>query len=193
MRFRKLTNLALATAIAAAAFPITLASAATTAQVAPGMQVVDPSGNTVGTVTAVKGDALVLKTDKHEVQLPLTSFTAHEGKLLFGMTAIQLNAETEKAMAAADAAVTVGAQVYGLNGTLAGTIEALDDSLVTIKLTSGEAVRLPRSGIAGSEKGAVLGVTAAQLSELASQAGGSQDDGSATPDATPADTESATE
>jgi len=134
------------------------------------MQVVDPSGGAVGVVTSVNADALVLKTDKHEVQLPLTSFTADQGKLLFGMTAAQLNAEIEKALAAANAAITVGAQVYGSEGSIAGQIEAVDDEYVTIKLTNGKSVRIPRAGVAGSEKGAVLGLTAAQLEELANQA-----------------------
>ncbi len=40
-------------------------------------------------------DMLILKTDKHEVQLPLSSFTANQGKLLFGMTAEQLNAAAD--------------------------------------------------------------------------------------------------
>lgn len=174
MRFRRLNTLAVATAMAAAPALFAPAHSATPAEVRPGMMAVDPSGGTVGLVTAVKGNALVLKTDKHEVQIPLTSFTAHEGKLLFGMTAAQLNAETEKAMAAADAAVTVGAQVYGSDGSLAGQIEAIDEQLVTIELTSGETVRLPRSGVAGSQKGAVLGVTTAQLNALASQAAAPQ-------------------
>lgn len=146
------------------------------------MQVVDPSGGAVGTVTGLKGDMLILKTDKHEVQLPLTSFTADQGKLLFGMTAAQLNAETEKALAAANAAVAVGANVFGSDGTQAGTIEALDDQLVTIKLASGQSVKLPRSGVAGSPKGAVLGVTTAQLNQLATQASAPQPE---TPETTP--------
>lgn len=170
MRLHRLAHIAFAAALAAAPVALSPAFAATPAEVRAGMQVVDPNGGTVGTVTAVKTDALVLKTDKHEVQLPLASFTVHEGKLLFGMTAEQLNAETEKAMAAASAAIAVGAQVYGSDGTLAGQIEALDDEFVTIKLTSGASVRLPRSGIGGSDKGAVVGVTTAQLNELASQA-----------------------
>lgn len=175
MRFRKLTNIVFAAAIAATPAAFAPSFAATTAEVRPGMVVVDPSGGTVGTVTGVKGDVLILKTDKHEVHLPLASFTAHEGKLLFGMTAAQLNAETEKAMAAAAAAVVPGAQVYGSDGTLAGTIEAIDTELVTIKLTSGETVRLPRSGIGGGANGATLGVTTAQLQQLATQAGGTTD------------------
>lgn len=173
MRLHRLARIACAAALAAAPLSVSTAVAATPAEVSPGMQVVDPSGGIVGTVTAVKGDALVLKTDRHEVQLPLTSFTANQGKLLFGMTAAQLNAETEKAMAAAKAAVAPGAPVYGSDGTLAGQIEAIDTEYVTIKLTSGATVRLPRAGVGGSAKGAVLGLTTAQLTALASQAGAS--------------------
>jgi hypothetical protein len=90
------------------------------------------------------------------------------------MTAAQLNAEVDKQLAAAAAAITVGAQVYGSDGTLAGTIEEVDESLVKIKLASGTSVRIPRSGVSGSDKGAVLGVTTAQLNELASQAGAAE-------------------
>jgi preprotein translocase subunit YajC len=170
MRLTRLAHLTLAAAIAAAPVAVTPAIAATTAEVTPGMQVVDPNGGTVGMVTAVKDDVLILKTDRYEVQLPLTSFTAHEGKLMFGMTAAQLNAETEQAMAAASAAVVAGADVYGSDGALAGQIEAIEEELVTIKLTSGEVVRLPRAGVTGSEMGAQLGVTAEELKQLAAQA-----------------------
>lgn len=172
MRLTRLAHFTLAAAIAAAPVALTPAIAATAAEVTPGMQVVDPAGGDVGTVLGVRSDMLILKTDKHEVQLPLTSFTAHEGKLMFGMTAAQLNAETEEAMAAANAAVVPGAAVYGSDGSLAGQIEAIEEALVTIKLTSGEIVRLPRSGVAGSDKGAQLGVTADELKQLAAQASG---------------------
>ncbi len=43
---------------------------------------------------------------------------------------------------------------------------------MTIKLTSGEVVRLPRSGVTGSDRGAQLGVTADELKQLAAQANG---------------------
>lgn len=168
--FLRLTKTALlCAALAAAPLAISPSYAATTAEVRPGMQVVDPSGGAVGTVTAVKGPNLILKTDKHELQLPLTSFTASDGKLLFGMTAAQLNAEADKQMAAANANVAVGAQVFGSAGTAVGQIDALDDQTVTIKLASGALVRVPRTGVAGSANGAVIGVTAEQLNQLAAQ------------------------
>jgi preprotein translocase subunit YajC len=174
MRFRKLANIALAAAIAAAPAAFTPVLAATAAEARPGMAVVDPGGGTVGTVTAVNTDTLLVKTDKHEVRLPLASFTAHEGQLLFAMTAEQLNAETERLLAEAAAAVAPGAQVYGSDGTLAGTIESIDTELVTIKLASGNMVRLPRSGVGGSDKGAVLGMTTARITQLATEAGSAE-------------------
>ncbi len=167
----KLKTYACAAALCVAPLALTPASAATPAEVHPGMTVVDPSGGTVGMIAGVKGDNVLLKTDSHELQIPMSSFTASKGKLLFAMTAAQLNAEADKQAAAAAAAVAVGAPVYGSGGTLAGNIEALDNSLVTIKLTNGNTVRIPRSGVGGGAKGAVLGVTTQQLNDLASQAG----------------------
>jgi preprotein translocase subunit YajC len=170
MRLHRLARFALAATLTAAPLSLSAAGAATPAEVKAGMQVVDPAGGAVGTVTSVTADNLVLKTDKHELALPLSSFTASEGKLLFGMTAAELNAEADKQLAAAQAAVAVGAQVYGSDGTLAGQIEAIDTEFVTIKLSGGEIVRLPRSGVGGSDKGAVVGITTAELGKLASQA-----------------------
>ncbi len=166
----KLKTCACAAALAVAPLSLTPAFAATPAEVHPGMTVVDPSGGTVGIISGIKGANVLLKTDRHELEIPMTSFTANQGKLLFAMTAAQLNAEADKQTAAAQAAVAVGAPVYGSDGSLAGQIESLDNSLVTIKLTSGETVRLPRNGVGGSDKGAVLGVTTTQLNQLASQA-----------------------
>jgi len=171
MRLRRLMTIACASAIAGANFVINPSLAATPTEVSPGMQVVDPAGGVVGTVTSVKGDALVLKTDKHEVQLPLTAFTASEGKLLFGMTAAELNAATDKAMAEASAAIAVGAQVYGREGAVAGQIEAVEAELITIKLTTGESIRLPRSAVGAGPNGVVLGLSAEELKQLAAQAG----------------------
>src|SRR6185437_2178382 len=58
-----------------------------------GMQITDTSGGAVGTVAEVKGDNLLVKTAKHEVMLPKSSFSVSNGKLLFGMTQAQLDAE----------------------------------------------------------------------------------------------------
>ena len=149
-------------AIVSLAFASMTFAAPSVAQTA-GMQVVDTSGGVVGTVVSVSGDNVVIKTDKHQVALPKTSFTAHEGKLLFGMTQAQLNAEVDKSKAEAEKSLVAGATVKGSGGAVVGTIDAVDAETVTVKLTSGALVRIPRSGIAAGNGEVVVGLTAEEL------------------------------
>lgn len=135
-----------------------------------GQQVVDTTGAAVGTVSRVDGDTVIVKTDKHEVGLAKSSFTAHEGKLLFGMTQAQLNAEVEKTQAEAAKAIAAGATVKGSDGGVAGTIDAVDADTVTIKLASGALVRVPRSGVAAGNGEVVVGLTVAELQAQAAPA-----------------------
>ena len=130
---------------------------------AVGTQVTDANGGAVGTVTAVNGDVVTVKTDKLEANLPKASFAPNEGKLLIGNTQAELNALVEKEKAAADASLVVGAAVKDSAGASVGTIDAIDAEFVTLKLASGKSVRLPRTGIAGSATGAVVGTTLAEL------------------------------
>ena len=127
------------------------------------MQVYDPAGEIVGTVAAVQGDTIVIKTDRLEASLPSSSFTTAKGKLWFGMTQAQLNAATQKAMADATAALQPGATVKGTGGAVVGSLESIDDQFATIKLQSGRLVKIPRNGIVGSGGVAVIGLTVAQL------------------------------
>ena len=161
----------LARSVAVAAALVAAVPAA--AQVAVGAQVVDTAGNPVGTVVALKGANLVLKTDRHEVQLPVTSFTPDKGKLLFAMSREQLNASTDAALAAAAATVVVGAEVRGTGGAVAGTIDAIDTQAITLKLASGEKIRLPKDAIAGTPSGPVLGVSVDELKAMAANAAAS--------------------
>ncbi|HEU0311307.1 MAG TPA: hypothetical protein VFR36_08835 [Sphingomicrobium sp.] len=130
---------------------------------AVGTDVLDGSGNPVGTVAAVNGDVVTVKTDKLEANLGKASFASQDGKLYIGMTQAELNAAIEKDQAAVEASLAVGSNVKGSGGAVAGTIEAIDAEFVTLKLASGKSVRIPRSGIAGSADGAVIGMTAADL------------------------------
>ena len=134
---------------------------------AVGAEVLDGSGNAVGTVTAVNGDVVTVKTDKLDANLGKGSFAQQDGKLYVGMTQAELNATVEKENAAAEASLAVGAAVKDSAGASAGTIEAIDAEFVTLKLASGKSVRLPRNGIAGSSAGAVIGLTAAELEQSA--------------------------
>lgn len=141
-----------------------IALAAPAAAQSVGMQIVDTTGAPVGTVTAIQGDNLLVKTDKHEALLPKASFTLHDGKLLFGLTQAQLNAEIEKSQAAASAAIAAGATAKGLQGTEIGKIDSVTDAGVVIALTSGKKIQVPRNGVRGNPDGSVtVGITEEQL------------------------------
>lgn len=132
-----------------------------------GKAVVDPKGGPIGTVIGVKGNILVVKTDRLEASLPVTSFTEQGGKLYFGMTRDELNSAIEKAaveqQAAIAAALSPGATVRGSAGNEIGKIDAIDEQFATVVLTNGKKVRIPRSAIAGTPKGAVIGMSAEEL------------------------------
>src|SRR5689334_17333702 len=85
-----------------------LATAVPLAAQSVGMQIVDTAGAPVGTVTAIQGDNLQMKTDKHDALLPKASFTLDKGKLLFGMTQAQLNSKIEESAQASAKAVVAG-------------------------------------------------------------------------------------
>jgi hypothetical protein len=159
--------------LAAASVPAS-GQQAPAASISAGMSVRDTAGAEVGTVASVDGQYLVVKTDRHEVRLPASSFTPSNGTLLFGMTRDQLNAEVDKAKAAADAKIVAGAAVTGAGGAEVGTIEAADAEFVTLKLKSGASVRLPRKGVAGGPNGVVTSLTAAELEAAAKPAAPTQ-------------------
>lgn len=147
------------------------------AGVTVGMQVTDSSGGPVGTVTAIQGSNLLIKTDKHEALLPGTSFTPANGKLLFGMTQAQLDAEIDKSMAAANAAIVAGATVKGTEGAEVGKIDSVADGKVTITLQSGKKIAVPQEGLRGNADGTVaIGYSADQLNALVNGSGGSAGD-----------------
>ena len=145
-----------------------------------GMQVTDASGAPVGTVVGLKGPNLLVRTDKHDAMLPRTSFSVSKGKLLFGMTEAQLDAQIEQSLAAASAAIVAGAAVKGIGGTPVGTIEAVADGNATIVLQDGKKIAVPQTGLRGNSDGSVtIGYTAAQLEAMVQ--GGTSTDASAEP------------
>jgi hypothetical protein len=158
-------------ASAAALQPALAQSAAAAADFSAGAKVSDTAGGEVGTIASIDGDYVILKTDKHEVRLPKTSFTAHDGGFIMAMTRAQVNAAVEQSLASAAEKIVVGATVTGSQGATVGTIDALDDEYATLKLSSGKLVRLPRSGLAPGPNGAVIGMTVAELEAAAGTAG----------------------
>ena len=132
--------------------------------IAPGIHIVDAAGAPVGTVIAVKGDNLQVKTDKYEALLPRSSFSIGNGKLLFGMTQAQLDAQIEQSAAAATSAIVAGATVKSVDGASIGKIDAVADGKVTIALTAGTKIAVDQNGVRGNPDGTVtVGLTSAQL------------------------------
>jgi preprotein translocase subunit YajC len=158
-------------ASAAALQPAAAQTAPAAASFSAGAKVSDTAGGEVGTIASVDGDYVILKTDKHEVRLPKTSFTAHNGGFIMAMTRDQVNAAVEQSLASAAEKIVVGATVSGSQGAPVGTIDALDDQYVTVKLSSGKLVRLPRSGLAPGPNGAIIGMTVAELEAAAGATG----------------------
>ncbi len=132
-----------------------------------GAKVSDTAGGEVGTIARVDGEFVILKTDKHEVRLPKASFAAQNGGFVMAMTRDQVNAVVEQTIAQASQKIAVGASVTGSKGDNVGTIHALDEGSVTLKLTSGKLVQLPRSGVAPGPDGVVIGMTVAELEAAA--------------------------
>ena len=146
----------------------TLSLLAAPAMAAPpftvGTAVVDVNGAPVGVISATEGDTIVtVRTDKHDVRLPVASFTNQDGKLYFALNQADLNAKYESDQAAITASLQPGKPVKGMNGQVLGMIESSDATGIVIKLSSGRTAKIPSSGVAGSVDGAVVGVTAEQL------------------------------
>lgn len=135
-----------------------------------GMRVTDTAGQPVGTVVGLKGENLLIKTDKHEAQLPRSSFSVSDGKLLFGMTQVQLDAQIESSLAAANAAIAAGAEVKAVGGTLVGQIESVADGNAVVALQDGKKIQVPQSALRGNADGSVtIGYTSEQLQALVQQ------------------------
>lgn len=140
-------------------------------EIAAGAKVIDSAGGEVGTVTAIQGDNVVIKTDKHEVAVPKTSFAPSPNGLLFGMTRDQLNAEAEKSSGKGPD-LAVGATVYDPQGGVVGTIEKVEADGATVKLPN-SSVKIPAASFAAGPKGATVGETAASLEAKVAAANGS--------------------
>ena len=146
------------------AVALALSAPALAQAITVGMPVTDASGGAVGTVAAVQGDNILIKTDRHEALLPKSSFAVSENKLLFGLTQAELNAKIESSLAAADSAIVAGAKVKGSGGTEIGTIDAVEADTVTIVLASGQKIQVGRNAVRGNSDGTVsVGYTAEQL------------------------------
>ena len=128
-----------------------------------GAQVSDTAGGAVGTITSVEGEFVVLKTNKHEVRLPKSSFTAVDDGFIMAMTQAQVNAAVEQSLAKADTLVTAGAMVRDTSGNFVGSVQKVDGDLATLRLSTGTLVALPVSAFGPGASGPVIGMTAMEL------------------------------
>ena len=151
-----------------AALAIGLASpAAAQTGISAGATVTDAEGGTVGTIASVDGQSVILRTDRHEVRLPVSSFRVTDDAILFGATREQLNADLDRMAAQAQQAIAIGAEVRDRDGALIGPIAATDESTLTVRLGE-QLIRLPRDSVAAGPEGLVIGATVAELQAQAS-------------------------
>lgn len=160
MNFRQLLT---ASAVSAG---LLLSTPASAQSLAAGTVVTDPQGGEVGTITAIEGDTVLLRTDRHEVRLPAASFTATATGALFGVTREQLNADLDRMQAQTQQAFAVGTNVIDRDGAVVGPVTALDAESVTVRIGDG-IVRLPRAALAAGQNGLVVGATLTQLQAAA--------------------------
>jgi len=162
-----------ALSVAALASAAAIAPAAAVAQEAGlqvGATVKDTEGGVVGTIAAINGPNVTIRTDRHEATVPASSFAVSNGEVYFGMTQAQLNAAVEQAQAQAQAAFAVGTPVKDRNGVVVGSVQALDDNFVTIQMGE-QQVRLPRTALAARDGALVTGATVAELQAAVNSSG----------------------
>ncbi|MES2903834.1 MAG: hypothetical protein V4696_06595 [Pseudomonadota bacterium] len=154
-------------AMASAQAPTSNPAAAAGAPVV-GMAVVDAKGGAVGTITALAADGVTVKTDRHLAVIPRSGVIVNKDKAIIGMTQVELNAQIEMAIAAAPKLeLAVGGTVKGSAGTSIGTLDAVSAESVTIKLSDGKLIAIPRTSIAAeSGGGGKIALTAAQLDAM---------------------------
>lgn len=107
----------------------------------------DPQDNPVGMIIAIEDGYATIKTDKHEIPLPLESYGPGDGKFHVGLSQAELNAAYERQLNAATNSIEVGKEIASVEGDVIGVIELMDEETLTIRLNSDKVVRVPLSGV----------------------------------------------
>lgn len=153
-----------------------MAGAAHAAGPTAGATVYDTQGGVVGTIEGVKGDLATVSTGKNKVSVPVSAFGTGEKGPVLAMTRDQLDAAASgaKADAAAElkAQLAPGQTIYDTAGMTVGTVESSDAEFVTITVDD-QKVKVPVNAFTKGEKGATIGMTAAQV-KAAAAAGAAQ-------------------
>lgn len=140
------------------------------AEIAVGTHVVDDAGNPVGDIISIQGTDVVIRTDRHEARIPRSSLWVNRNRVILSMTRAQLNAAVERLApppppqaAAQPVQIAPGVVVRGSGGAVAGTIESVDQTNVVLRLTTGQTASIPRSAVAATTEGGLIGITVDEL------------------------------
>lgn len=149
-------------ALTGACVAITISGVATAQEslvIKTGEIVYDRGGGTVGTISRVGDDEVIVDTGNAKVTLGLSSFLRRDGKLVLPMDRAALEAAAAKVQAEGDAAIlpklTPSASFYDANGELVGTIVSVEGQKVTIDTGTVKAA-LPLSAFVAGPKGAAI-------------------------------------
>lgn len=162
--------------VATAALSLPAAASAQAAATAPatpnltvGTVIYDPQGGEVGKIDTVSGDAIVVDTGAHKATLPRSAFGTGAKGPAVTITKAQIDeqvaAAAQKAAAALDAALVVGAEVKGKAGTPVGTVKEVSAEKVVIDRTAGP-VALARNAIGLGAQGLFISLTAEELAAV---------------------------
>ncbi|NLR40294.1 MULTISPECIES: hypothetical protein [unclassified Novosphingobium] len=167
--------LAAATALSlpAAASAQAAATAPATPNLTVGAMIYDPQGGEVGKIDSMSGDAIVVDTGAHKATLPKSAFGVGAKGPTVTITKAQIDeqvaAAAQKAAAALEAALVVGAEVKGKAGTPVGTIKEVTAEKVVIDREAGP-VALNRNAVGLGAQGLFITLTAEELDAAAKPA-----------------------
>ncbi len=174
MRFLSIVLAATAClSLPAAALAQTAATAPATPNLTVGTVIYDPQGGEVGKVDSVTGDAIVVDTGAHKATLSRSAFGTGAKGPTVTITKAQIDeqvaAAAQKAAAALEAALVVGAEVRGKAGTPIGTVKEVSAEKIVIDRAAGP-VALARNAVGLGAQGLFISLTAEELDAAAKPA-----------------------
>lgn len=138
-----------------------------------GATIYDPQGGEVGKIDSLTNDAVVVDTGAHKAGLPKSAIGSGAKGLTVTITKAQIDeqvaAASQKAAAALDAALVIGAEVKGKAGSPVGTVKDVTAERVVIDRAAGP-VALSRKAFGVGAQGLFISMTAAELDAAAKAA-----------------------
>lgn len=148
-------------------------STAAVPTLAPGTTIYDTQGGEVGKIDSMTNDVVVVDTGTHKAALPKSAFGSGAKGPTITITKAQIDeqvaAAAQKAAAALEAALVVGAEVKGKAGAPIGTIKEVTAEHVVIDRAAGP-VSLSRKAFGVGAQGLFISMTAAELDAAAKPA-----------------------